>query len=121
MKELSTILAEEDNAASEIKTERNRQDDLLRDQYKKVKINSIENPNLKEVLDGFTKHYDREQKEKEQQYDALENLMNYIEDMNDSKELSPTEINECNNDKHLLIREMQKIRNDINRIIDAHN
>ena len=47
--------------------------------------------------------------------------MNYIEDMNDSKELSPTEINECNNDKHLLIREMQKIRNDINRIIDAHN
>jgi hypothetical protein len=118
MKDLATILAEKDIALSEIKKEHVRQNDLLGKQYKNIKVNSIENPNLKEVLDGFVKHYASEKKEREQQYDALEHLMNYIEDLNDNKELSPSLINECNNDKHLLIREMQKIRNDIDRIID---
>jgi len=118
MKELSTILANEDKMAMAVKNEHDIQDDLLRNQYKKIKDNSVHNPNLKEVLDGLTIHYDEKEKEMEQQYDALEKLMDYIESVKDNEELSPTLQNECMNDKHLLIREMQKIRNDINRIID---
>ena len=118
MKELSTILANEDKMAVAVKNEHDIQTDLLRGQFKKIKDNSIHNPNLKEVLDGLTTHYDRKEKEKEEQYDALEKLMDYIDSVNDNGELSPTLQNECKNDKHLLIREMQKIRNDINRIID---
>tara|TARA_Y100000389_G_scaffold94477_1_gene91139 strand:+ start:48 stop:407 length:360 start_codon:yes stop_codon:yes gene_type:complete len=118
MNELSTILANEDKIAMGVKNEHDIQDDLLRNQYKKIKDNSVHNPNLKEVLGGLTIHYDKKEKEKEQQYDALEKLMDYIDNVNDNGELSPTLQNECKNDKHLLIREMQKIRNDINRIID---
>ena len=118
MKELSTILANEDKMAMAVKNEHDIQDDLLRDQYKKIKNNIIHNPNLKEVLAGLTIHYDEKEKEMEQQYDAFEKLMDYIDSVKDNEELSPTLQNECKNDKHLLIREMQKIRNDINRIID---
>lgn len=118
MKELSTILANEDKMAVAVKNEHDIQSDLLRVQFKKIKDNSIHNPNLKEVLAGLTTHYDRKEKEMEEQYDALEKLMDYIESVNDNEKLSPTLQNECKNDKHLLIREMQKIRNDINRIID---
>ena len=118
MKELSTVLANEDKMAVAVKNELDIQDDLLRDQYKKIKDNSVHNPNLKEVLAGLTIHYDEKEKEMEQQSDALEKLMDYIDSVKNNEELSPTLQNECKNDKHLLIREMQKIRNDINRIID---
>ena len=118
MSELSTVLANEDKKAVAVNNELDIQDDLLRDQYKKIKDNCIHNPNLKEVLSGLIIHYDEKEKEMEQQYDALEKLMDYTDSVKDNEELSPTLQNECKNDRHLLIREMQKIRNDINRIID---
>ena len=71
MKELSTILANEDKMAMAVKNEHDIQDDLLRNQYKKIKDNSVHNPNLKEVLGGLTIHYDKKEKEKEQQCRGL--------------------------------------------------
>tara|TARA_B100000780_G_C21057139_1_gene424758 strand:+ start:155 stop:514 length:360 start_codon:yes stop_codon:yes gene_type:complete len=118
MNELSTNLANEDKMAIAIENEHDIQNDLLRNQYKKIKDNIIENPNLKEVLDGLTAHYESNRNEKEQQCEALEKIMDYIDDVNNNEELTPTLLNECKNDKHRLINEMQKIRNDINTILD---
>jgi|TARA_B110000285_G_scaffold186394_1_gene211721 hypothetical protein len=118
MKDLVTELIKHEKKNDDLKKETERQIVNLHDMYKNVKNNGGKNKYLNNILRGYDEHFDKDKNEKKEQYSALEVLAHHIEKIYDEDDLTETMLNECRSDKHLLVREMEKIRNNINRIID---
>tara|TARA_Y100000994_G_scaffold249055_1_gene258851 strand:+ start:1263 stop:1616 length:354 start_codon:yes stop_codon:yes gene_type:complete len=117
MKEsLATILANEDKMMVNLAGERRRQKDNLKKNYEELKKNKKHNPYLEIVFGEYSEHYDNKKKEKEQQYNALQELLDYMDEVDADEKLSVSLQNECKNDKHMLLREMIKLRTSINKL-----
>lgn len=114
MKEdLATILANEDKMLEHLAEEKRKQKEILKQKYNELSKNKEDNPYLEAVFNNYSEHFAEKKNEKEQQYKALEHLLEYINAINASENLTTTLQNECNNDRHLLIVEMDKIKSSI--------
>ena len=83
----------------------------LETKYNELSKNKEDNPYLEAVFNNYSEHF--AEKMKKNSNTALEHLLEYINAINASENLTTTLQNECNNDRHLLIVEMDKIQSSI--------
>lgn len=106
-------VAQQDIAAQIMKQELCAIRANLRNNYKNIKRVSSENAFLEDVLNDYNEYYDYMKKQKQEQHDALQTLMSYIENM--SQELNTTEylLRETQRDQKDIIKEMSNVKREL--------
>jgi len=72
---------------------------------------------LENIKKDYEKYYDHVVKEKQQQYDALMLLKQYMGELITSENLVDDELRVAKHDEKYIIREMDKIRNELDEML----
>ena len=79
----------------------------------KQKINHF----LQEVKQDYQKYYQYIVNEKHQQYNSMKVLQSYLDDLIKTDKFTSNEIDNMKNDQNELLLEMDKIKNELDKII----
>ena len=80
---------------------------------KKQKINHF----LQDVKNDYRKYYRYIVNEKQQQYNSMKVLQSYLDDLTKTDKFTSDEIDNVKQDQNELLLEMDKIKNELNKII----
>jgi|UniRef100_A0A6C0KQT5 hypothetical protein len=85
-----------------------------KDLDKKQKLNNY----LDTVKDDYTKYYDFIVKEKQQQYNALLLLKEYMNDLTKTENLVDEQLRSVKHDQKDIIREIDKVKNELDELMN---
>lgn len=111
-------LAERDKFLLQIDNEIKNKKELLikkkRDLDKKNKLNSY----LNDVKQNYSKYYHHMLKEKQQQYDALLLLKEYIDDLIKTEHLLDDQIRTAKYDQKDILKEIDRVKGELDELIE---
>jgi len=111
-------LAERDLYLLQIEEEIKNKKKLLikkkKDLDKKDKLNSY----LNDVKQNYSKYYDYILKQKQQQYDALLLIKEYMNDLINTENLVDDQIRIAKHDQQDIIREIEKVKGELDELIE---
>jgi ribosome biogenesis GTPase A len=114
---MSLPLAERDLHLLQIEAEIKNKKRLLvkkkKDLDKKQKLNEY----LGDVKQDYTKYYDYVVKEKQQQYDALLLLKEYMNDLIKTEHLVDDQLRSAKHDQKYIIGEIDKVKDELDELI----
>jgi hypothetical protein len=103
-------LAKRDLAINKINEEINKRKDFLNKKQKEIAENTKDNELLNELLIEYDEYININNNEKDAQIKALENMLNYIENIQYTKEFNKEMIASLKKDRKDILNEIQKIR-----------
>lgn len=99
----------------EIKSKKNK----LKQQKDYLNTHSKSNKFLVGVLNDYKSHQSAIIKQKKAQYDSLQKIMTYLDDIESEIDDSSFALNQMNHQKHEILKEMQKINKEIDELTDS--
>ena len=86
-------------------------------QFKDVKVRALDNQYLKEVLEDYKLYYRTLIDQKRKQQSALENILNYLDIINQDQQRNLTQINEDGIEQRRLLAEISKVKGEIDELV----
>jgi hypothetical protein len=111
-------LAERDLHLLQIETEIKNKKRLLIKKKKDLDKKSKVNHYLSDVKKNYSKYYNHIVKEKQQQYNALLLLEEYMEDLMKTEKLVDDQLRVAKHDQKDIIREIDKVKDELNELIE---
>tara|TARA_B100001769_G_scaffold274838_1_gene274386 strand:- start:22 stop:378 length:357 start_codon:yes stop_codon:yes gene_type:complete len=118
MNSLAIDLANRDKMIQHLREEAIVQEKNLMSRYKSLKHVSSENKFLEGVVDDYKSYYKRIRNQKEEQYEALRVLFDYIEKISEENIVANNLLCEIQHDQRRIIREMKQVSNEIENILE---
>ena len=110
-------LALHDMMIVDIKCERKRKQKELAEQFKDVKQRAINNEYLKDVLEDYKSYYKALLQQKEKQHAILQELLNYLEEINREQNRNLSQIDEDALEQRRLLEEINETKKEIDDLI----
>ena len=110
-------LAKRDLQISQLEKEIKNRKQLLTNKKKELDKNHKLNQYLEGVKDEYNKYYDFSIKEKQQQYDALMLLKQYIDDLISSETLVNDELRSAKHEQKTIMKEIDKIKSELDDLL----
>jgi len=110
-------LALRDNSIKNISCIINERKKMLVEKYKQLKKAKEENIYIEDIVDDYKQYYNYIIEEKTKQYEAMEILKKYLDNISIDIDVTEQQLNENKEDKKRLMREMKKIKNDLDELI----
>ena len=110
-------LALHDMMIVDIKCERKRKQKELAEQFKDVKQRAVTNDYLKEVLEDYKSYYQTLLHQKQKQHDMLQEIVNYLEEINQEQNRNLSQIDQDAIEQRRLLEEINKTKQEIDDII----
>jgi uncharacterized protein YjiK len=117
--EFQMNLAERDKILTQIEAQIEAKRNLLIKKRSYLEQTAKENAFLEGVKNDYQKYRDYIVKEKEDQIRAMNILKQYTDDLVVSSKLTEADIKKTKRDQHDILREMDKIKRELNEIIGA--
>jgi hypothetical protein len=116
-KDLSKLsLAERDLLIKKIEEEIKNKKQLLIDETKSIETGKKTNKLLEGVYTNYKAYYDNTVNEKQQQYDAMMLLKEYLDDLIKKEKMTTREVKNMKRDQHNIILEMETITRELKEI-----
>ncbi len=93
----------------------------LRENYRKVQAQQEQNEFLRVVVDDYKRYYDHIRQQKQQQYDALSGLTEYIDALHRGIDATHSILDETHHDQKRLLGEMVRLQREMDEIIASSN
>lgn len=113
---MTLTLAERDLRLLQIDKEIKNKKNLLIKKKKDFEKTHKLNHHLSSVKNDYSKYYDGILNEKNQQYEALTSLKEYIDKLLDSKDLVDEQLRIAKHDQKDIIKEMKKVKDEIDEL-----
>ena len=110
-------LGERDLYIRRLEEEIKNKKELLITQAKDVENVKKSNKFLDSIHKNYKSYYDGAVKEKQQQYDAMMLLKEYLDDLIKQEKISNNQIREAKREQSEIVLEMEKITNELKKII----
>ena len=110
-------LALQDMMIIDIKCQKKKKENELAAQFKDVKERAISNEYLRDVLEDYKLYYRALLEQKQKQYDALQQILKYLEEINQGQERNLTQINEDVIEQKRLLVEISKVKGEIDELL----
>ena len=85
--------------------------------FKKLNESKSQNELLEDVIDDYKSYYDIIRKQKQQQYDMLVKISNYINSVSHDLNKTDNILKKTNEDQKEILAEMNKIRREIDELV----
>ena len=93
-----------------------KKEEKLLEDYNILKIKEKENKYLTNIITDFTELYKNIKNTKEQQYQALMEILLYLNEINQHTNCVEEETEELNKDKMRILEKIKEIQGDINKL-----
>jgi hypothetical protein len=110
-------LAKRDLQILQLEKEIKNRKQLLVNKKKELEENYKLNHYLEGVKKDYNKYYESTIKEKQQQYDALMLLKQYLDDLISSESLAKEELRTAKHEQQTIIKEINKIKTELDDLI----
>jgi hypothetical protein len=110
-------LVEKDKLIQKIDNEIMKRRDLILEKIKKINKKKKVNHFLEDVNKDYNKYHDYIIQEKQQQYNSMMIIKNYLDDLIKTEKIANNELTNIKNDQHHILNEMDKIKNELNKLI----
>lgn len=114
---LQMSLAERDLYLYEIEEQIKARRKLILEKGKTIKKKQKVNQFLEGVKNDYEKYYNHIVNEKQQQYNSMKVLQNYLDDLIKTEKITNHEVNNVKHDQKEILFEMDKIKTDLNKLI----
>ena len=92
----------------------NKRKEILKDEYKILQERKRENNFLEQVYDDYKNYYSLIIEEKQKQYEALQNISNYLDSIIQESNIAKDKLEELKNDKYKILGKIEQVRSEIN-------
>lgn len=116
--ELSLSLAQRDLMLQNIENQINVRRKLILEKGKKIDKKKKVNHFLEDVKEDYEKYYQYIIQEKQQQYNSMMLIKNYLDDLLKAEKLANNELNHVKHDQNQILNEMDKIKIELNKLIE---
>jgi hypothetical protein len=116
-KPLQMTLAERDLYLYDIEDQINARRKLILEKGKTMQKKKKVNQFLEGVKSDYQKYYQYIINEKQQQYNSMKVLKNYLDDLIKTEKITNNEISNVKHDQKEILSEMDKIKTDLNKFI----
>jgi hypothetical protein len=110
-------LAQKDKYLEKIDNEINKRRNLILEKMKKIEKKKRVNHFLEEVKEDYHKYYQYIIQEKQQQYNSMMTIKNYLDDLIITEKLANNELKNIKYDQNHILHEMDKIQLELNKLI----
>ena len=106
-----------DKRINDLETEIKKKREFLLLKTKEIEQDKTNNIYLEGVAKNYKDYYDTVVKEKQQQYDAMMLLKEYLSDLINNEKISDKQLRDAKREQKDIILEMEKITNELKKII----
>ena len=110
-------LALHDMMIVDIKCERKRKQKELAEQFQDVKQRAVNNEYLRDVLEDYRSYYKTLLDQKQKQHAALQQILNYLEEINQGQNRNLSQIDEDAIEQRRLLNEISKVKQEIDDLV----
>ena len=110
-------LALHDMMIVDIKCERKRKQKELAEQFQDVKQRAVNNEYLRDVLEDYRSYYKTLLDQKQKQHAALQQILNYLEEINKGQNRNLSQIDEDAIEQRRLLNEISKVKQEIDDLV----
>jgi hypothetical protein len=93
---------------------------ILMEKYLELQKNAKENEYLNGVVDDYKKYFNFMIEEKNQQYDALNMISQYLDNINSEIKSTDEVLDEQQQEQKKIMREMSKIKENLDELVSVH-
>jgi hypothetical protein len=111
-------LAERDKLLNMIEDQIEMRRKLILDKSRKIEKKKRVNHFLEDVKSDYEKYYHYIVQEKQQQYNSMMIIKNYLDDLIKTEKLANNELNNIKYDQSNILIEMDKIKTELNKLIN---
>ena len=104
----------QDVVKKKLMLEINKRKEILKEEYKILQERKRENNFLEQVYDDYKNYFKLIVEEKQKQYEALQNISNYLDTLIEESKLTKHKLEELNNDKYKILGKIDQVRSEIN-------
>jgi hypothetical protein len=115
--EVSLTLAQRDLMLQTIEDQINVRRELILEKNKKIYKKNRVNHFLEDVKEDYNNYYQYIIKEKEQQYNSMMLIKNYLDELIKAEKIANNELNQMRRDQNHILHEMDKIKIELNKLI----
>ena len=110
-------LALHDMMIVDIKCERKRKQKELAEQFQGVQQRAVNNEYLRDVLEDYRSYYKTLLDQKQKQHAALQQILNYLEGINQGQNRNLSQIDEDTIEQRRLLNEISKVKQEIDDLV----
>ena len=88
----------------------------LKETYKNIQKTALENKFYQSVLDDYEKYYNHIVEEKQQQYDALNNISNYLDNLLLESNIAKDKLKTIRDDQSDISNKLSQLRSELEEI-----
>ena len=112
-----TNLADRDQKISTIEEQIKKRQKLILKKTAELEETKKENQFLEQVYSDYRKYHAFVLDQKKQQIEALHLLQEYLNNLKKTDELAKNEVDNLQNDQTIILKELDKVRNELNELI----
>jgi uncharacterized protein (DUF3084 family) len=112
-----TNLAHRDLKVNDIEEQIKKRQKLILDKTRELEKTKKENAFLESVYKDYNKYYNFTLDQKKQQIQALDILQKYLTNLRTVDKLAKHEAENLQNDQHDILKELDKVKNELNSLI----